>query len=46
MVEELHNQDIKLVPWTINEKEDMHRLIEMGVDGLITDYPNRAAEVL
>lgn len=46
MVTELHEQDIRLVPWTINEKEDMHRLIELGVDGLITDYPDRATEVL
>lgn len=46
MVAELHGQNIRLVPWTINEKEDMHRLIELGVDGLITDYPDRATEVL
>ncbi len=44
LVEQVHERGMKLVPWTINETEDMERLIRMGVDGLITDYPNRAAE--
>jgi glycerophosphoryl diester phosphodiesterase len=30
----------------VNEKADMHRLIDRGVDGLITDYPDRALEVV
>ena len=25
--------------WTINEIEDMQRIVDMGVDGIITDYP-------
>ncbi|NNF21323.1 MAG: glycerophosphodiester phosphodiesterase, partial [Saprospiraceae bacterium] len=29
-------------PWTINKKEDMQRLVDWGVDGIITDYPDRA----
>jgi glycerophosphoryl diester phosphodiesterase len=29
----------------VNEVEDMKRLKAWGVDGLITDYPNRAAEI-
>jgi len=32
---------MKVIPWTVNETEEMKELIEMGVDGLITDYPNR-----
>ena len=32
---------LKVVPWTVNERADMERLIGMGVDGLITDYPDR-----
>ena len=28
--------------WTVNEEADMRRLFDMGVDGLITDYPARA----
>lgn len=45
-VAQVQAEGMRLVPWTINEKEDMHRLIDMGVDGLITDYPDRATEVL
>ncbi len=32
---------IRVIPWTVNEIKDMERLIELGVDGIITDYPNR-----
>ena len=39
-------KNLLVIPWTVNEKEDMRRLIDLGVDGLITDYPNRAVEVL
>ena len=37
---------LKLIPWTVNEKPDMTRLIGLGVDGIITDYPNRLREVM
>ena len=40
-----HAQEIKVVPWTVNEVEDMKRLINLGVDGIITDYPNRKSIV-
>jgi glycerophosphoryl diester phosphodiesterase len=32
---------LKVIPWTINDRVDMDRLIGLGVDGLITDYPDR-----
>lgn len=32
---------LKIIPWTVNERADMKRLIGMGVDGIITDYPDR-----
>ena len=32
---------LKVIPWTVNERTDMERLIALGVDGLITDYPDR-----
>lgn len=39
-------KDLLVVPWTVNEKKEMHRLINIGVDGIITDYPNRLSEVV
>jgi len=41
----MHKKKIRVIPWTVNEIEDMKRLKSWGVDGLITDYPNRAAEI-
>ena len=40
-VEELHSKSVKIIPWTVNESKDMKKLVDMGVDGFITDYPNR-----
>src|SRR5262249_19593588 len=37
---------LKVIPWTVNERPDMQRLIQMGVDGIITDYPNRLRAVM
>jgi len=41
-VEYCHQKNMRVIPWTVNKKEDMIRLLKMGVDGLITDYPNIA----
>lgn len=41
MVETLHAKDIKIIPWTINDEEAMQKLIDLGVDGIITDYPDK-----
>ena len=41
-VKEAHTQDMKVIPWTVNGPEQMKTLLQMGVDGLITDYPDRA----
>ncbi len=38
----LHEQRIRVIPWTVNQRDDMVRLKAWGVDGLITDYPDRA----
>lgn len=37
---------LAVIPWTVNRPEDMRRLIGWGVDGLITDYPDRLREVM
>lgn len=36
----LHKKKIKVIPWTVNETADMEKIISMGVDGIISDYPN------
>ena len=35
-----HERGFQVVPWTVNERKAMRRLIRLGVDGLITDYPD------
>jgi glycerophosphoryl diester phosphodiesterase len=35
-----------VIPWTVNQLADMTRLIDMGVDGIITDYPDRLRQLL
>jgi len=37
---------LAVLPWTVNEPTDMETLIDAGVDGLITDYPDRLRRVL
>lgn len=43
IVQQAHNSGMLVIPWTINMPEEMRRLLEMGIDGIITDYPDRAA---
>ena len=45
-VKEAQALGLKVVPWTVNDPADMARLIDLKVDGLITDYPDRAKPVL
>ncbi len=45
-VQEAHGLDLQVIPWTVNQKPQMERLIDWSVDGIITDYPNRLREVM
>jgi glycerophosphoryl diester phosphodiesterase len=40
-----HAKGIKIIPWTVNEIADLEKLKDFNLDGIITDYPNRAIEV-
>lgn len=44
LVEECKAKGIKIVPWTVNNKGAMRSYIAMGVDGIITDFPNYFSE--
>lgn len=44
-VDMCHAKGIKVVPWTVNEMVNMNEIKSLGVDGLITDYPNRFFEM-
>ena len=37
---------LQVIPWTVNEVGDMRRLMDWGVDGIITDYPDRLRELM
>ena len=39
-IEYLHLNKIKVIPWTVNDTDTMKYLIKLGVDGIITDYPD------
>ena len=41
VIAELQSEGIQVIPWTVNEVKDMNQLVDWGVDGLITDYPDR-----
>ncbi|MBC7903202.1 MAG: glycerophosphodiester phosphodiesterase [Gemmatimonadaceae bacterium] len=40
LVDACHKRGIKIIPWTVNTVEDMRKMKALGVDGIITDYPN------
>ncbi|HZI53815.1 MAG TPA: glycerophosphodiester phosphodiesterase [Chitinophagaceae bacterium] len=40
LVKSCHEQNIKVIPWTVNDKTIIDRLKSLGVDGIISDYPN------
>lgn len=44
LVDSLHAEGIKVVPWTANRARDWQRLRDAGCDGIITDYPAEAVE--
>jgi glycerophosphoryl diester phosphodiesterase len=45
-VAEAHGLGLKVLPWTVNAPADMARLIDMKVDGLISDYPDRLRKAM
>ena len=40
LVKQCHDTGIKIIPWTVEDKATMQQLLNLGVDGLISDYPD------
>lgn len=40
-VRNLQDRGIRVIPWTVNEIEDLNAVMALGVDGIITDHPDR-----
>ncbi|MBQ1966958.1 MAG: glycerophosphodiester phosphodiesterase, partial [Clostridia bacterium] len=39
-VERAHKMGLKVNPWTVNSEKQIDKMIELGVDGIITDFPD------
>lgn len=45
LVKKCHEKGMKIIPWTVNTPEEMVKLKALGVDGIISDYPNLFKEI-
>jgi glycerophosphoryl diester phosphodiesterase len=45
-VREAHSLGLKVLAWTVNDRHAMGQMLDLGVDGLVTDRPDIAAELL
>lgn len=45
-VDSVKTKGMRLIPWTVNEVSDIEKMMKLGVDGIITDYPERVLERL
>jgi glycerophosphoryl diester phosphodiesterase len=45
-VREAHALGLQVLPWTVNDTDTMETLMDWGVDGIISDYPDRLREVM
>ncbi|MCS4536014.1 glycerophosphodiester phosphodiesterase family protein [Corynebacterium sp. HS2168-gen11] len=45
LITRAHAYDMVVVPWTVNEPADITRLMDLGVDGMISDYPTRLLQL-
>jgi glycerophosphoryl diester phosphodiesterase len=45
-VAKLQQRGVRVIPWTVNNPKKLRKLLEWGVDGVITDYPDRALELV
>ena len=41
-----HDHGMKVVTWTVDDKDEIRRLIRLGVEAIISNYPDRLLEVV
>jgi glycerophosphoryl diester phosphodiesterase len=46
MIDDAHRRGLRVIPWTIDDPATMDYFIDLGVDGIITDYPDRLRAVM
>ena len=46
VVDEIQESGMKVIPWTVNELTDLNEMLALEVDGIITDYPDRALTLI
>ncbi|MBT2232129.1 glycerophosphodiester phosphodiesterase [Nonomuraea sp. NEAU-A123] len=46
MVSEAHARGLKVIPWTCDDPATIEALMDMGVDGIITNYPNHVRQIM
>lgn len=45
LVDKCHAMGVKIIPWTVNSVKDIEYLMGLGVDGILTDYPNLMGQI-
>ena len=46
IVKKVQKKKIQVIPWTVNSNDDIAKILELGVDGIISDYPDRVKYLL
>lgn len=46
MITKAHARGLKVIPWTCNDPATIEALMDMGIDGIITDYPNSVRQIM